>query len=86
MEERVAPGGQVVSVRLSGDLVRRLDRLAEWTGRSRGYYLREAIEETLPVLETRYWAHGVQVRDRAERRAFGGLVAQLNDEPEAGEE
>ena len=51
MEKRTAPGGRVVSVRLPVEVIERLDRLAETTQRSRGYYLREAIEELLPTME-----------------------------------
>lgn len=85
MEKRTAPGGRVVSVRLPVEVIERLDRLAETTQRSRGYYLREAIEELLPTMEARYWAHQVDERHQVERRAFGGLMAQLNEPPEAPE-
>jgi predicted DNA-binding protein len=86
MEKRRAPDGRVVSVRLSGELIERLDQLADTTERSRGYYLREAIEEMLPTLETRYWAHQIDERHRTERREFGHLMAQLNEPPEAPED
>jgi predicted DNA-binding protein len=85
VEKRTAPGGRVVSVRLPVEVIERLDRLAETTQRSRGYYLREAIEELLPTMEARYWAHQVDERHQVERRAFGGLMAQLNEPPEAPE-
>ena len=45
----------------------------------------EAIEELLPTMEARYWAHQVDERHQVERRAFGGLMAQLNEPPEAPE-
>jgi len=72
--------GPVVSVRLSADVVERLDRLVERTGRSRGHYLREAITEMLPVLEERYWAHEVERAERAQEEVFTDLLAQLNDQ------
>lgn len=72
--------GPVVSVRLPADVVGRLDRLVERTGRSRGHYLREAIAEMLPVLEERYWAHEVERAERAQDEVFTDLLAQLNDQ------
>lgn len=47
------PSGRVVSVRLAPDIEGRLNDLAERTGRSRGFYLRLALEAMLPELERR---------------------------------
>lgn len=44
------------SVRLDPDLQKRLDNLARQTGRSRAYYLREAIETHMDDLEDVYLA------------------------------
>ena len=45
---------RVVSVRLDSDTIARLDRLAERTSRSRGFYLKAAIQAMLPALEENY--------------------------------
>lgn len=78
---------EVVSVRLPPELSARLDALVERTQRSRGFYIREALLNTLPVLESRYWAHDVDEAQRAELAEFGALMAQLNggDETPANE-
>ncbi len=74
----------VVSVRLNKPLVQRLDALVERTGRSRGFYLRAAIESLLPVLEARYWAH--EATDRADQldQQFAALIRSLVDDEGAG--
>lgn len=46
---------RVVSVRLDAETIARLDRLAERTSRSRGFYLKAAIRAMLPALEENYW-------------------------------
>lgn len=46
---------RVVSVRLDTETIARLDRLAQRTSRSRGFYLKAAIQAMLPVLEENYW-------------------------------
>ena len=53
--QRSHPSGQVVSVRLDPDLIRRLDALSALTGRSRGVYLRMAVRSILPALEQQHW-------------------------------
>ncbi|MGL5851476.1 MAG: type II toxin-antitoxin system RelB family antitoxin [Phycicoccus sp.] len=45
-----------ISVRLTPEDERRLDVLARRTGRSKTFYIREAIHEHLDDLEERYWA------------------------------
>ncbi|WP_288766363.1 ribbon-helix-helix domain-containing protein [uncultured Varibaculum sp.] len=42
------------SVRLPVDLVKRYDNLAKATGRSRTYYVTEALEESIAQLEYQY--------------------------------
>lgn len=46
----------VVSVRLTDDIIKRLDVLADRTSRSRGVYLRSAIIRMLPTLEAEHWS------------------------------
>ncbi|GAB2514653.1 hypothetical protein CATRI_06385 [Corynebacterium atrinae] len=43
---------RVVSVRLDTETIARLARLTE---RSRGFYLKAAIQAMLPILEENYW-------------------------------
>lgn len=47
------------SVRLTPDEEARLDALAARTGRSKTFYVRQAIESHLDKLEERYWADEV---------------------------
>lgn len=54
------PSGRVVSVRLAPDIEKRLNDLAERTGRSRGFYLRLALEAMLPELERDHWAQAAR--------------------------
>lgn len=48
-----------LSVRLTPDEEARLDALALRTGRSKTFYVREAIQSHLDELEERYWADEV---------------------------
>ena len=48
-----------VAVRLTDDEHKRLDKLSARTGRSRTFYVREAIQLHLHDLEQRYWADQV---------------------------
>ena len=48
-----------ISVRLSPEDEGRLEQLAARTGRSKTFYIREAIHEHLDDLEERYWADRV---------------------------
>ncbi|WP_241975010.1 type II toxin-antitoxin system RelB family antitoxin [Cryobacterium mannosilyticum] len=48
-----------ISVRLSPEDEQRLEQLAARTGRSKTFYVREAIHEHLDDLEERYWADRV---------------------------
>lgn len=45
------------SIRLDKETEERLDKLAREIGRSRAFYLREAIQKELPRLE---WEYGLQ--------------------------
>lgn len=51
-----------MSIRLTPEDDARLERLARRTGRSKTFYVREAIHAHLDDLEERYWADSV-VRD-----------------------
>lgn len=74
------PRYKVVSARMNEQLITELDELVQRTGRSRGFYLRAALEEMLPVLKERYWAHEVESR-RDELAEFNALAQQLHDGP-----
>ena len=55
----------MIAIRLPKDLEERLDRLAKETGRTKTYYVREAITEHLSELEEIYLAERVLERVRA---------------------
>ena len=55
----------MIAVRLPKDLEARLDRLAKKTGRTKTYYVREAISEHLEEIEDVYLARQVLERARA---------------------
>ena len=59
--------GSAVSIRLPDDLKSRLEKLAEATGRSKTYYILEAISEKLEDLEDLYLAEARTVALRAGR-------------------
>lgn len=56
--------GMSTSVRLSEEMESRLSQLSERTGRSKAYYIREAIGEHLDNLEDAYLAEAVLSRIR----------------------
>ncbi|WP_237280368.1 type II toxin-antitoxin system VapB family antitoxin [Subtercola vilae] len=70
-----------MSIRLSDDEVQRLETLAARTGRSKTFYVREAVHEHLGDLEERYWADDVierwEASDRSTRPA-SELWAELD--------
>ncbi|MGA3009286.1 MAG: DUF6290 family protein [Terracidiphilus sp.] len=59
--------GSAVSLRLPEDLKSRLDKLAKRTGRSKTYYMIEAITEKLEDLEDLYLAEQRTLAMRASR-------------------
>ncbi|MGL4174021.1 MAG: type II toxin-antitoxin system RelB family antitoxin [Actinomycetota bacterium] len=48
-----------ISIRLTSEDKRRLSELSRHTGRSKTFYIREALHEHLDDLEERYWADQV---------------------------
>lgn len=68
------PSGKVVSVRLDPQTEQRLNELSRRTGRSRGFYLRLALETMLPELEKRYWSQTVE---RYEEQVFMDQFRQI---------
>jgi RHH-type rel operon transcriptional repressor/antitoxin RelB len=46
----------VMNIRLPDDLARRIENLAKTTGRTRTYYVREALEEKISDMELIYLA------------------------------
>jgi RHH-type rel operon transcriptional repressor/antitoxin RelB len=61
----------MLAVRLPADIEKRLDALAKATGRSKSFYVREAILEYLEDLEDIYLAEEVLVRvRRGEERTY----------------
>ena len=76
----------VVSVRLDTETIARLDRLAERTSRSRGFYLKAAIQAMLPVLEENFWtqqatAYEESVIDREFRTIMDHALSLEEDPP-----
>lgn len=67
----------VVSVRLDLDLLDALDALAARTGRSRGFYLREALRRHLPSLVETYWADEAIRTNVDEEEKFRAIMMQL---------
>jgi RHH-type transcriptional regulator, rel operon repressor / antitoxin RelB len=59
--------GTAVSIRLPEDLRSRLEKLAKATGRSKTYYMLEAISEKLEDLEDLYLAEARTLASRAGR-------------------
>jgi len=59
--------GTAVSLRLPEDLKARLERLSKLTGRSKTYYMVEAISEKLEDLEDLYLAEQRLIEHRAGR-------------------
>ena len=59
--------GAAVSLRLPEDLKARLEKLSKLTGRSKTYYMIEAISEKLEDLEHLYLAEERLIKHRAGR-------------------
>lgn len=69
-----------IAVRLTEDQEKRLDALAVRTGRSRSFYVKEALETHLDELEERFWADEVVDRWEAsdrKTRPLSELKAEL---------
>ncbi len=76
---------QVLSVRVSDDVKARLDALSAATGRSRSYYVQEALLEHLEDME---WAYDIASRAESIRRGdrstrtFDEVAADLSFDPD----
>ncbi|WP_347353865.1 DUF6290 family protein [Intrasporangium sp.] len=68
-----------ISIRLTPEDEARLERLAQRTGRSKTFYVREAIHEHLDDLEERSWADSV-TRDWEESDRHSRPAEELWDE------
>ncbi len=74
----------IVEVRLTDDQQKRLDALARQTGRSRSFYVKEAIEQHLDEVEGRYWADEVVARyDASDKKTkpWSEVKAELDLRP-----
>ena len=81
------PSGQVVSVRLSKDIIERIDALAEHTGRSRGLYIRLALTTLLPLLEADHWTQKtVHYEREVLERDFMRITTHLIEDLPAGDQ
>lgn len=61
------------SVRLDAETEKRLDQLAEQTGRTKAYYIREMIERSIEDMEDYYLAAKVIEDIRAGRETVSNL-------------
>lgn len=61
------------SVRLDAETEKRLDQLAEQTGRTKAYYIREMIERSIEDMEDYYLAATVIEDIRAGRETVSSL-------------
>ena len=66
-----------ISIRLPDDLNARLERLASKTGRTKSFYVREAIEEQLADLEDYYLAEQrMRAYDAAENATLDDMMTR----------
>ena len=66
-----------ISIRLPDDLNARLERLASKTGRTKSFYVREAIEEQLADLEDYYLAERrMRAYDAAENATLDEMMTR----------
>jgi RHH-type rel operon transcriptional repressor/antitoxin RelB len=63
----IAKEGAMIAVRVPEEIETRLERLAQLTGRTKTYYVREAIENHLDDLEEAYLAEKVLDKVRSGR-------------------
>lgn len=68
-----------ISIRLAPEDEARLEELARRTGRSKTFYVREAIHQHLNDLEERYWADSI-VREWEESGKESRPAQELWDE------
>ncbi len=70
-----------IAFRPRADQEARLEALAKRTGRTKSFYLAEALDEHLDELEERYWAHDViqrwEVSDQ-KTRPLADIKAELD--------
>ena len=64
---------QMIGIRIPKSVGERLDSLAKRTGRSKSYYIREAIMEHLNDLEDIYLAEQVLERERRGEESVSGI-------------
>ena len=67
------------SIRLSPELSQRLDRLAEKTGRTKAFYLRQLIESGISAMEDYYLVEDALERIRMERTNVYSPAAVKNN-------
>ena len=68
----------MIAVRIPKEIEERLDRLAKKTGRTKTYYVREAILEHLDELEDIYLAEQVLVDVKAGKESTVGLYKLIS--------
>lgn len=85
MQEKNNRKHAVVSVRLADEFIERLDALCEQTSRTRGFYLRLAIETMVPVLEREHWhQRAAQFEEQTiETEFYRIMTAALDDKHES---
>lgn len=59
------PVAVTTSIRFSPDIEKRLDVLAQETGRSKSFYIKQMVEENIEAIEDCYLAESVLERIRA---------------------
>ena len=67
------------SIRLEPELAKRLDRLAEKTGRTKAFYLREMIESGIAEMEEYYLAADTLARVRKGQEKVHSAASVRND-------
>jgi RHH-type rel operon transcriptional repressor/antitoxin RelB len=70
----------MLALRLPEDIERRLEALAQRTGRSKSFYAREAIVEHMDDLEDAYLASERHKTDTGERKALDDMLARYADD------
>lgn len=68
----------MIAVRVPKDIEERLDRLAKMTGRTKTYYVREALVEYMDELEEIYLARKVLEDVRAGRESTVSLDTMID--------